>query len=319
MKTLPLKFSLIILFAVALAVAANSSLLKAADYKPGTNDQPEKTFKVKPGGLVSIDADLADGKIETGDYGTVRVQVMSYFKVETPEEVEELSQKVSVEMLQTENTVKVIVKFADDPKQTNREKAHLDFKVYMPRKFNLDMRTGGSARVDDVDGTVKASTLGGSLTVGNVTGALTATSKGGSLTIGNVDGDLEARCEGGSATIGKVAGRVVASTEGGSISIKEAAVALEATATAGSVTAYLPKTPLSDCKITANAGGIDLRLASSVAVTIDAACTAGSVMSDFAIAVKKGGSNRNELKGDMNGGGPVLVLRATAGSIHLNK
>ena len=181
------------------------------------------------------------------------------------------------------------------------------------------MRTGGSARVADVNGTVKVSALGGSLTVGNVSGSLTAASKGGALTIGNVSGDLEARCEGGAATIGRVGGRVMATTEGGSVWIKEATVAIDATVNGGSVTAYFPKSPGFDCKITANGGGIDLRLAPSVAVTIDAACTAGSIMSDFVIAAKKGGTNSNQLKGDMNGGGPVLTLRTTGGSIHLNK
>lgn len=319
MKTLPPKFLLIVLLAFAWAITVTSSLLEAGEYKPGTRDQPEKKFVVQPGGLLSFDADLAHGEVVTGDYESVLVQFMSYYKVETAEEVEALQNKISIEMSQSGNTVKVTVKYADDGKQTDRDKIRLNFKVHIPRKFNLDLRTGGSARVDDLDGTAKVSTLGGSLTMENVSGSLTASTKGGSLTIKNVGADLEARCEGGSATIGKVDGRVVATTEGGSLSIKEATVAIDATVNGGSVTAYLPKSPSSDCKITANGGGIDLRLGESIAVTIDAACTAGSIMSDFKIAAKQGGTNSNQLKGDMNGGGPVLILRATAGSIHLNK
>jgi hypothetical protein len=42
-------------------------------------------------------------------------------------------------------------------------------------------------------------------------------------------------------------------------------------------------------------------------------------MSDFKLAAKKGSTNSNALKGDMNGGGPVVTLRASKGSIHLNK
>ena len=156
------------------------------------------------------------------------------------------------------------------------------------------------------------------MTVKNVTGALTASSKGGSLTIGNVGGDLEAHCVGGSATIGQVTGRVVSTTEGGSLSIKEAGDGMDATVTAGSVTAYFPKTPRSDCKITATAGTIELRLGESVAVSIDAAWSSGGIMSDFKIASKEG-KKGNSLRGDINGGGPLLTLRTTSGSIHLNK
>jgi hypothetical protein len=311
------RFSLIVVFAFATAVA-NSSRLKAGEYKPATRGQPEKKFVVQPGGLLSFDADLAHGEVQTGDYESVRVEFQSYYKVETAEEVEALYDKLSIEMSQTGNTVKVVVRFADT-NQANRDKVRLNFKVAIPRKFNLDMRTGGSAKVGDVDGTVKVAALGGSLKVGDVSGSLSATSKGGSLTIGNVGGDLDARCEGGSATIGKVNGHTVAFTEGGSLSIKEASDAIDATVNAGSVTAYMAKSPRSDCKITANAGGIDLRLAESVAVTIDAACISGSVMSDFKIAAKKGSTNSNELRGDLNGGGPLVTLRASKGSIHLNK
>lgn len=310
-------FRSLILFAFTCAIAANCSFLEAGEYKPATRGQPEKKFVVQPGGLLIFDADLAHGEVETGDFESVRVEFQSYYKVETAEEVEALYDKLSIEMSQTENTVKVTVRFADS-NQANRDKVRLNFKVAIPRKFNLDMRTGGDARIDDIDGTVKVSTDDGSLRVDNVTGSLTASSKRGSLTIGNVGEDLEAHCVGGSATIGKVGGRTVATTTGGGLTIKEAADAIEATTNAGWVNAFLLKSPGSDCKITANDGGIDLRLAESVAVTVDAACTNGSIVSDFKISGKSVPQS-NQLKGDINGGGPVVTLRASKGSIHLNK
>ena len=317
MKISSRRFSLVVLFAFACAIATPSSFLNAGEYKPATRGQPEKKFVVQPGGLLSFDADLAHGVVETGDYESVRVEFESYYKVETAEEVEALYDKLSIEMSQTDNTVKVVVRFADT-NQANRDKVRLNFKVAMPRKFNLDMRTGGGVRVDDVDGNVKVSAEGDSLTLENVTGSLKASSNGGSLTIGNVGGDLEAHCVGGSTTIGTVGGRTVSTTTGGSLWIKEATDGIDATTNAGSVTAYLLKSPSSDSKITANDGGIDLRLAESVAVTIDAACTNGSIMSDFKVAGKSV-TQSSELKGAINGGGPVVTLRASKGSIHLNK
>ena len=306
----------ILLLSIACLVAANASLLEAGDYKPATRGQPEKKFVVQPGGLLIFDADLGHGEVETGDFESVRVLFESYYKVDTAEEVEALYDKISIEMSQTDNTVKVTLRFADQ-NQATREKVRINFKVAIPRKFNLDLRTGGSVTINNVDGTVKASTVGGHLTVKNVTGSLTASTKGGALTIGNVGGDLEARCVGGAATIGQVSGRVVSTTQGGSLSIKEAA-ALDASVVDGSVTASIPKTPTSDCKITANAGTIDLRLGESVAATIDAAWTSGGIVSDFKIASKEG-KKGNSLKGDINGGGPLITLRTTSGGIHLNK
>jgi hypothetical protein len=147
---------------------------------------------------------------------------------------------------------------------------------------------------------------------------VTATTKGGSLSLGDVGGDLEARASGGSVKAGRVNGKALAVAEGGSVSIEETPELAEATANGGSVKISISKPPRSACKITANAGSIDLRLPAMAAVTLDAACTAGGIMSEFAVA-GNGGGDRTRLKGEINGGGPAFVLRATAGSIHLRK
>jgi DUF4097 and DUF4098 domain-containing protein YvlB len=194
----------------------------------------------------------------------------------------------------------------------------LNFRITMPRKFNLELRTGGSATVGDLDGWAKARTEGGSLKLGSVSGEVAAKSEGGSVTIGNVGGNLEVRSEGGSATIGRVNGRVVATAEGGSVSIEEATDAINARAEGGSVKAWISKQPHMDSKITAEAGSIDLRLDASVAVNVDAACTAGRLSSDFSVDGHQV-DNPGRLKSAINGGGPLVLLRASAGNIAIRK
>jgi hypothetical protein len=290
----------------------------SAEAASGTRDEIEKSFSVKPGGILNFDADLANAEIITSDTDTVRVEFIREFTVTTAQELDELRNKLSVEMAQSDNTVKVTVRFADDREPRDQNKVRLDFRITMPRKFNLDLRTAGSAKVGDIDGAAKAATLGGSLKLGNVSGPVTATSEGGSLSISDVGADLEARSYGGSTKVGHVNGRVLATAEGGSVSIEEATEVIEATANGGSVKAYISKQPRSDSKITANAGSVDLRLPASVAVTIDAACTAGGISSDFNID-KNQRNDPTRLKGNINGGGQLVMLRATAGSIHLRK
>jgi Toastrack DUF4097 len=302
----------------ALTVIFCAFAFASAEAASGTLDEIEKSFPVKPGGTLSFDADLANAEITTSETDRVRVEFTREFKVKTAEEADELRQKFTIEMTETGNTVKVVVRFADDRNQTNRNKVRLDFQVTMPRKFNLDLRTGGSAKVGDLDGTVKASTLGGSLNLGNVSGLVIATSKGGSLTIGDVGADLEARSYGGSARIGRVNGRITAIAEGGSVSIEEGTDWIRARAAGGSVKAYISKQPRADSKMTAEGGSIDLRLAASVAVTVDAACTAGRLSSDFSLHGDQT-DDPGRLKGPINGGGPALLLRASAGNINLRK
>lgn len=308
------------------AVLALSQGLPAAGPGPEGRDEIEKSFQVRPGGLLKIDADVGNVEITTGDSDRVRVEYTLEYKVKTDQEVNELREKLKIEMGQTdvttntinENNVKVVVRLEDDRNGSLRNKVRLDFRITMPRKFNLDLRTGGSAKAGDFDGMVTALTLGGSFKLGDVTGPVKAIAKGGSLTFGNVGGDLEARAVGGSVKAGRVTGKALAVAEGGTVTMEEAAELTEATANGGSVKASLSTPPRAACKITANAGSIDLALPASAAVTVDASCTAGVISSELAVA-GSGGGDRTRLKGDINGGGPALVLRATAGSIHLRK
>jgi hypothetical protein len=308
------------------ALLAFSQGLTAAGPGPEGRDEIEKSFQVRPGGMLNFDADVGNVEIITADSDRVRVEYTLEYKVKTAQEVDELRQKLTIEMGQTdvtttainENNVKVVVRFQDDREQMDRNKVRLDFRITMPRKFNLDLRTVGSGKVGDVDGTVKASILGGSLALGDITGPVKATTKGGSLALGDVGGDLEARASGGSVKAGRVNGKALAVAEGGTVSMEEAAELTEATAQGGSVKASLSKPPRVACKITANGGSIELQLPGSAAVTVDASCTAGSISSEFAVAGKDR-DRASRLKGDINGGGPALVLRATAGSIHLRQ
>jgi hypothetical protein len=323
MKTRVHPFALIVFLAAAVVVFAKSPSSKTTNAPPGTRDEIEKSFHVRPGGVLKFDADLANAEIITGDYDTVRIELIREFEVATAEEANALRQKLTLELGQVdvtttgENSVKVTVRLADDLNGTNRRKMRLDFRITMPRKFNLELRTAGSATIGDLDGWAKARTEGGSLKLGNVSGAVTAKSEGGSVTIGNVGGNLEGRSEGGSATIGRVNGRVVATAEGGSVSIEEATDAISARAEGGSVKAWISKQPHTDSKITAEAGNIDLRLNASVAVNIDAACTAGRLSSDFSSDGHQADNPR--LKSAINGGGPLVLLRASAGNINLHK
>jgi hypothetical protein len=323
MKTRIHPLALVLLLAIASIVSANPTG-RTTNAPPGTRDEMEKSFHVRPGGVLKFDADLANAEIITGDTDTVRIEFIREFKVSTAEEANVLRQKLSVELAQTdltttgENSVKVTVRLASDRTGKNGDKMRLDFRITMPRKFNLDLRTVGSATVGDLEGTVKASTLGGSLKLKNVDGPVTARAEGGSLSVGNVGGDLDGKSFGGSVAAARVNGRVMARAEGGSVSIQEATDAIDARAAGGSVRAYISKQPRTETRIIAEAGNVELRLPASIAVNIDAACSAGRLHSDFSLNGHQV-DDPGRLKGVINGGGPLVMLRASAGNIDLRK
>jgi hypothetical protein len=273
---------------------------------------------VKPGGTLIFDSDLANVEITTSDSDTLRAEFVREFKVSTAQEADALRQRLTAEMVKSDNGVKITVRWAGDRMDKDRQKVRLSFRIAMPHKFNLDLRTCGSAKVGDIDGSVKTKIAGGSLRLGNVSGPVTARTDGGSLSLGDVGGDLDGQSYGGSVTAGRVNGRVKAIAEGGSIAITEASDSIDARAAGGSVAAYISKQPNAETKIIAEAGNIELRLPASIAVTVDAACSAGRLSSEFSLLGHQV-DDPGRLKGTINGGGPLVMLRASAGNINLRK
>src|SRR5881394_1512372 len=282
----------------------------------GLRDEIVDSFAVKPGGTLNFDSDLANVEIITSETDTLRAEFIREFKVSTAQEADALRQKLDVQMTKTDNDVKVTVRWAGDRRDRELQKVRVNFRIAMPRKFNLDLRTVGSARIGNLDGTVKAAINGGSVQFRDVNGPLMARTNGGSITVRDVGGDLEATSNGGSVSVGRVNGKVMARANGGSVAIDEATDAIDARAAGGSVAAYISKQPRSDSKLIAEAGNVELRLPESIAVNIDASCSAGRLSSDFSL---NGRQDENRLKGTINGGGPLVMVRASAGNIHIRK
>jgi len=282
----------------------------------GLRDEITDSFAVKPAGTLNFDSDLASVEITTSETDTLRAEFVREFKVSSAQEADALRQKLDVQMTKTDNDVKITVRWAGDRNDRELRKVHVSFRIAIPRKFNLDLRTVGSGRIGDVDGTVKAVMRGGSLQLRNVTGPVTARTDGGSIGVRDIGGDFEATSNGASIAAARVNGKVMVRANGGSITIDECTDSIDARAAGGSVAAYLSKQPRGASKLIADAGNVELRLPESIAINIDAACSAGRLSSDFSLL---GHADNEHWKGTLNGGGPLVMVRASAGNIYLRK
>ena len=78
--------------------------------------------------------------------------------------------------------------------------------------------------------------------------------------------------------------------------------------------------PQDECNLRTSGGGITLTLIPDIAVDVEAETSGGRVSTDFAVeSAIQGKVPRNRLKGSINGGGPLLKLRTSGGSIRLQK
>lgn len=321
-----------------LALLSASAVVLAADPR---SDQIEKSFKVSEGGRLVIDADRGSMVISGQDSDEVRVTVRRKVVRGSDSAAADLLKEHKVEFTQDGGVVRVMCDLpGHDSWGFGKPQLDVEIQAEVPRRFNVDAETaGGSVSARQISGAVVIKTSGGSLAAEKIEGSLQAKTSGGSIRVSDLAGEIDLNTSGGSISVEKASGSgLKANTSGGSIrlagvsapaEVKTSGGSIEVQATAGpltagtsggSIKAAFSEPPKGDIILKTSAGGITVALPDSAAVSLDASTSAGSVRSDFAVA---GGSNddkdRSSLKGTINGGGPALRLRTSAGSIKIRR
>ncbi|HEV2446864.1 MAG TPA: hypothetical protein VGS58_13130 [Candidatus Sulfopaludibacter sp.] len=226
-------------------------------------------------------------------------------------------------------------------------------------KGKCSLATGGGAvKVGVVDGPLLARTGAGAIAVKVARGETSLVTQGGDISAGQIGGPLNAQTGGGGIRVGTVAGPVTASTGGGEIVIDKAngvvtahnmagpvqvgaadgvhcesgtggvrlgniAGSMRVSTSIGSIFANLLGSKLADSLLATGNGDITVLIPSSLRVTIraenDHADNLRRIVSEFpAIAVRMSGT-RLVAEGPLNGGGPLLQIAGTGGTIYLKR
>jgi DUF4097 and DUF4098 domain-containing protein YvlB len=178
--------------------------------------------------------------------------------------------------------------------------------------------SGGGIQIGEAGAKVSARTAGGSVRLDKAKGVVVAETSGGRIDIGEAGGDTNVKTSGGSISVKKSHGKVTAETSGGNIDAGEVHGEVEAKTSGGSISASLTDQPGGDCHLETSGGGIRLCAVENLAVNLDAKTSGGRVTTELPITVQ-GELKSSELHGKINGGGPVLFLRTSGGSISLKK
>ncbi len=188
---------------------------------------------------------------------------------------------------------------------------------------------GGSIEVREVAGDLEVSTSGGSIRVGHAGGDVEASTSGGGIRLGECGGSAYLQTSGGNISVDEVRGPLQADTAGGSIEVEAAGSGVEAETAGGDIevgfTNLAGAADLASRLITAD-GDITIFLPEDMAATIDAELRLRHnygrgyrIYSDFPLVMRGEGSRRVVGRGDMNGGGDLIELKARNGDIHIER
>jgi hypothetical protein len=263
----------------------------------GTEFIFQKTIPVAGKGTLFLDTAIGTVDVRTTQTDVVTIHITPQIRPALVDERDRLLANLDIEATQQQNDVRVTARFRRETPDDDRRHVRLHFEVSVPQHYNLELSTVGSVVSGDLQGDVKVETAGGSLNFGDIGGALTVDSAGGSITAGRVGGPIKVLSDGGRVSLKEVLDSITAETGGGSFK------------------AYLSQRPGSDSTVSTSAGRIEMRLAQTAGVELDALSTGGRVQTNDPTLTDPCGK-LNTLRTTINGGGPKLVLRAE-GSIFL--
>lgn len=198
---------------------------------------------------------------------------------------------------------------------------------------------GGPIRVDQLDAEAELATAGGEILVRQAAGELRLTAGGGNIRVERAR-SVTATTGGGLIEVLEAAGPVVAETGAGAVRVRAArslrinsgagAIQLEnvsgelhASTDLGNITTALAAgRPLGSSQLNTRAGDITVFIPSNLAVTVEA-ISAGAgwarIVSDFPQIQPRRQGRGAEARGELNGGGPLLRLIASEGTIYLRR
>jgi len=305
-------------------------------------DKITKSFTVQPGGQLAVEVDRGSIEVKTStDRQSVDIEVTRKSRGSEAKAGKVLTDHV-VTTTQDGNKVEVRAEYKG-PKTSGwfgrSPDLQVNYVITIPRQFEVNLKTaGGNIKVGDLAGKAQVHTSGGSLTLekiegqvsghtsgGNINvagcrGQVDVHTAGGSLNLSEIEGDVTAKTSGGSIRAEKLTGKSIVKTSGGSIGVAGIKGSIDATTSGGSVNADLVEQPAEACSFRSSGGSITVAMGGNVAVDVDLHTSGGRVSTDFPVTtVVQGEQPKNEIRGKVNGGGPLVTARTSGGSVRLQK
>jgi hypothetical protein len=304
------------------AVGAALFIAQACGMSAAVLDQrAEGTFDrtLTVSGRVDLDVTTGSGWIEVRPGQTGRIEIHGRItasdwslrggKLSPEERVKRLQANPPIE--QTGNRIR-IGRIEDD----DLRNVSVSYTLVVPAQTTLGSSTGsGSQDISGLTESITAETGSGSIRVRDASGDVRAKAGSGSIEADGIGGAFHASTGSGRIeVINTGQGDVEVSAGSGSIVVRGVRGGLRASTSSGSLRVQGEQT--SEWRLSASSGSIDVELSGKRSFDLDARSSSGNI--DTALPVTVSGKiNRHELRGPVNGGGPLLHLRTSSGGIRI--
>lgn len=306
-----------IVLAVTAALLFTFFVMKSAMSFTTAQEEPYQVeiFDVNTPG--SLDVQTSGGHITVKGSSTNSVRVEMYVRKNgenlLPEDTD--LGEWDIDISQTGNTVKAIAESQSRNWNFFRNNnLSISFVIYTPREMSSNLRTsGGHIEAHALSGNQQIKTSGGHLELANLEGTVEARTSGGHIDITDVLGDLNARTSGGHIEVRNSEGTVKVKTSGGHINLADINGTIEASTSGGGISADL-NTIEQHVELKTSGGNVNINIPEQLGVDLN---LRGSYVSTN-LQNFSGDVERDEVKGKLNGGGPMISARTSGGTVSVS-
>ncbi len=190
----------------------------------------------------------------------------------------------------------------------------ISYEIVVPVNTEVKSHTGsGSQEISGVSGPVEVGTGSGRLTLTDIDGAVSARTGSGAITADGIAGSFEAHSGSGSIRLTQAApGDVVVTTGSGSSELHGVVGALRVRAGSGRIVVDGQQEGTWD--LDTGSGSVSVSLPENAAFELDAESGSGGISIDHPLTVQ-GKISKRHLRGQVRGGGDLLIIETGSGSI----
>lgn len=303
---------------LALALFSILPFQIACDFEDfGSSDRFREDFqysyRLKPGGSLTLENFNGSVEILSWEKDSVQVTGAKYASTESQ------MHALKIDAASTPDSLAIRTIRPSDRHGNSGAK----YVLRVPRQVQLSRITSsnGSIRVEDIQGSARLETSNGSVRFRKLSGRLDVRTSNGSVEGSGVDGDANVRTSNGAIRLEQMLGGVEATTSNGSIraeiSRPKERVPFSFETSNGGID--LEFGALSDNEVRARSSNatVTLRLPASARAHISAQTSNHSSVQNELDVVSRGSIGKGQLEGDLNGGGPLIRLHTSNGTIRL--
>jgi hypothetical protein len=173
--------------------------------------------------------------------------------------------------------------------------------------------SGGNIRINHSIAEFHATTSGGNISLDDIKGKVDVYTSGGNIEAISLEPELRAHTSGGNIHISDIKGLTDVGTSGGSINLNQLSGSATANTSGGSISASMIELT-GNLDLQTSGGNIDARIPSKLGLDLD---ISGDHI-DTELQNFSGTSNKEKIRGQINGGGIPVKIYTSGGSVNLS-